>query len=247
MVYMGSKKKIRRQLLPYILRDRKPGQAYVEPFLGGSNMMEIVPGANRIGNDLNYYVIEMWKALQNGWQPPMWVSKEDYMHIRRNKEKYPPQLVGFVGSCCAAFGTWFHGYAQIDGVNFATRGHKVLLQQIQKLTDVKLYCRDYRRLDYPDNSIIYCDPPYDGVSEYDGVPDFDTDNFWPWAREMSRDHSVYVSEYKAPAYFKSICDIEVSRIFPGKPTTRVTERLFVLDDGRCDRVPILSQRNGELF
>ena len=35
MKYMGSKARIANEILPIILKDRKDGQFYVEPFVGG--------------------------------------------------------------------------------------------------------------------------------------------------------------------------------------------------------------------
>ena len=56
MKYMGSKNRIAKHLLPIILKDRKEGQWFVEPFVGGANMIDKVTG-NRIGADLNRYLI----------------------------------------------------------------------------------------------------------------------------------------------------------------------------------------------
>lgn len=36
MKYLGSKNKISHLLLPIILKNRKEGQYYVEPFMGGA-------------------------------------------------------------------------------------------------------------------------------------------------------------------------------------------------------------------
>ena len=44
MKYMGSKARIAKYILPIILKDRKPDQWYVEPFVGGGNMPDIVTG-----------------------------------------------------------------------------------------------------------------------------------------------------------------------------------------------------------
>ena len=68
MKYMGSKSRIAKYILPIILKDRKDDQYYVEPFCGGCNMIDKV-GGNRIANDNNPYLIQMWKALIDGWQP----------------------------------------------------------------------------------------------------------------------------------------------------------------------------------
>ena len=44
MKYMGSKARIAKYILPIILKDRKEGQCYVEPFVGGANMIDKVDG-----------------------------------------------------------------------------------------------------------------------------------------------------------------------------------------------------------
>jgi DNA adenine methylase len=39
MQYMGNKNRIAKHLLPVMLPYRKPGQWWVEPFVGGGNMI----------------------------------------------------------------------------------------------------------------------------------------------------------------------------------------------------------------
>lgn len=68
MIYMGSKRRIAEQILTLILEGRKEGQYYVEPFCGGCNTIDKVPG-NRIANDSNPYLIAMWEALSGGVGP----------------------------------------------------------------------------------------------------------------------------------------------------------------------------------
>ena len=46
MVYMGSKNRIAKEILPIILKDRVKGQWYVEPFVGGCNMIDKVGNGN---------------------------------------------------------------------------------------------------------------------------------------------------------------------------------------------------------
>lgn len=60
MKYMGSKSRIAKHILPIILDGRKDGQYYAEPFCGGCNVIDKVPG-NRIANDSNPYLIAMWE------------------------------------------------------------------------------------------------------------------------------------------------------------------------------------------
>lgn len=48
MKYQGSKRLIIKKILPFLLEGRKPGQYYVEPFVGGGNSIMHVTG-KRIG------------------------------------------------------------------------------------------------------------------------------------------------------------------------------------------------------
>ena len=54
MKYMGSKNRIAKHILPIILKDRKEGQWYVEPFVGGANIRDKVE-CKRIGSDSKHY------------------------------------------------------------------------------------------------------------------------------------------------------------------------------------------------
>lgn len=42
MKYMGSKARHAKELLPIILKDHTPDMWYVEPFVGGANMIDKV-------------------------------------------------------------------------------------------------------------------------------------------------------------------------------------------------------------
>ena len=53
---MGSKARHAKYILPIILADRKPEQWYIEPFVGGGNVIQYVQG-NRLGADINEYII----------------------------------------------------------------------------------------------------------------------------------------------------------------------------------------------
>ena len=70
MKYMGSKARIAKHILPIMLEEaeKKGITTWVEPFNGGANMIDKVPNTfKRIGYDLNEYIIEMFKALQQGF------------------------------------------------------------------------------------------------------------------------------------------------------------------------------------
>ena len=207
MKFMGSKNRHAKDLLPIILNDRYEGQWYVEPFVGGFNMIDKVDG-NRIANDVHFYLIELFKAIQNGWEPPKVVTDEEYIKIRDNKGEYPPQLVGFVGFGCSYSGKWFGGYARGSNDkgeerNYTDESRRNILKQAPKIQGVVMENKNYWELYFPPKSIIYCDPPYEGATQY--KEQFDHDLFWEWIRNISNmGHSVFVSEYNAPDDFECL-------------------------------------------
>lgn len=209
---MGSKNRHAKELLPIILKDRKPDQWYVEPFCGGCNMIDKVDG-NRIANDVHYYLVELMKSLAVGWVPPKEMSEELYNDIRQNKEKYSPELVGFAGFPCSYAAKYFGGYCRgFDSKgnprNYIMEAWRNCMNQAPNLKGIEFYNKNYWELEIPANSIIYADCPYQGTTKY--KDSFDHDKFWDWVRLMSKSgHNVYVSEYSAPDDFKCLWQKEV--------------------------------------
>lgn len=211
MKYMGSKARFAKDLLPIILKDRTEEQYYVEPFAGGMNMICEV-GGKRIANDIHYYLIEMWKALCNGWEPHK-INSNTYHIVRLNREQYEPHIVGWVGFNCSYSGKWFGGFAgetktKIGTVrDYQTEAINNVAKQVEKMKGVIFQNKPYYELELPSNSIVYCDPPYEGTTKY--ANDFDHNLFWDWIRNISKQgHTVFVSEYNAPADFVCVWEKE---------------------------------------
>lgn len=80
------------------------------------------------------------------------------------------------------------------------------LQQLQQLERLELSSRSYDEVQILPNSVIYCDPPYQGTSGY--LTSFGHSKFWDWVRKQ--DQPVFVSEYQAPQ------DIQVVAAFNKK-------------------------------
>ena len=211
---MGSKSRFTKELLSIILENREDNQWYVEPFVGGMNMISEVSG-NRIANDNNPYLISMWNALLTGWEPPLEVSKEDWKNCRDNKDLHLPAFVGWCGFNCSYSGVFFGGYAGKTKTKLGTirdyqaEAHKNINKQLEKLQGVEINYGDYRDLRIPHNSIIYCDPPYKGTSSYK-TGDFNHEEFWNWCDEMTNyGNKVFVSEYSAPNGWRAVWYKEV--------------------------------------
>lgn len=211
MKYMGSKARIAKHILPIILKDRKDGQWYVEPFVGGANMIDKVDG-NRIGADSNKYIIAMWQELQKDVKPIM-IDKSHYSHIKNNKDLYDDWVVGWAGVACSYSGKWFGGFAgkvnTKGGVrDYQSEAHDNLRKQLPSLAGVSFVNSSYSDLYIADDSIIYCDPPYHRTTKY--KDDFNHDDFWQWCRDkVAQGHQVFVSEYNAPDDFECIWQQEV--------------------------------------
>jgi DNA adenine methylase len=208
---MGSKNRIAKYIIPIILKGRKPNQHYVEPFVGGANMIDKVEGL-RIGADFNKYVANMWIELEKGWLPKNNYTKNEYEFIRSNKELNIHET-GYVAICCSYCGKWFGGFAgQVEtrgGLrDYQKEAYFNLLNQLPKIKGVIFKNCSYNELEIPDNSIIYCDPPYENTTKY--KDSFNHKAFWEWCRVMSKKgHKVFVSEYNAPDDFDCIWEMEV--------------------------------------
>lgn len=169
-------------------------------------------------NDKQEYLIELYKALQNGWLPPESLSEEEYRHIRDHKDEDKP-LTAFAGFGCSFGGKWFGGYGR-HGVkdnhaverSMCKESGRALMRDLEILKKAEFMCLDYRDIEIPKGSVIYADPPYRNKMAAYGLQDqFDTDCFWEWCRKKSRDNLIYISELEAPEDFEVIWEKPVLR------------------------------------
>ena len=79
MQYFGGKAKIAKYIVSYLESVRKENQIFVEPFVGGANIVSQMSG-KRKAYDFNEYLIEMYKSVQNGYELPNHVTEEEYKH-----------------------------------------------------------------------------------------------------------------------------------------------------------------------
>lgn len=231
MKYMGSKARIAKHILPIILKDRQQNQYYVEPFVGGCNMIDKVDGP-RIGGDLNGFLIEMRKGLQMDKSRPLEIPKELYSCHRDlyNKGAEPNFLTGWVGWMGSFNGRFFDGgySGKSSGRDYVAEQIRNTEKQIPLIKGVEFYHSDYSNLPIPDNSIIYCDIPYQNTKQYSTSKNFDYDKFWDWCRNIAKHHKIFVSEYSAPKDFQCVWEMEVTNSMHTTKTYKPTERLFTI-------------------
>jgi DNA adenine methylase len=234
MKYMGSKARIANEILPIILKNRKHGQYYVEPFVGGCNSIDKVSGP-KIAGDANKYLIAMWKGLSEGRKRPYEIDKHLY-DLARNayREKKPDNrfddfLIGWIGWMSSFNGRFFDGgySGKSADRDYISEQIKNTEKQIELIKDIHFYTCDYSELIIPQECIIYCDIPYRNTKQYDISKRFDYEKFWNWCRKMSNmGHEMFISEYEAPSDFKCVWSKEITNSMNSTKTYRPTEKLF---------------------
>tara|TARA_R100001440_G_scaffold69051_1_gene90761 strand:+ start:205 stop:921 length:717 start_codon:yes stop_codon:yes gene_type:complete len=222
--YMGGKSRIYKKLINFMEAERGENMTWVEPFMGSGKVLFNVKGP-RIGNDINHELIALFKAVQNGYEPPSEVSEDEYNHIKHHQELYPDHLKGFVSFACSFGGSRWNGYSRGENRNYALESKRAIERNKNKIKDVVLYSSDYKTLNIPPSSLIYCDPPYINTKGY-GF-EFDHDEFYDWCRlKVAEGHLVFVSEYEAPKDFKSVWSKKVHVSLERNKTNHKEEKLF---------------------
>ncbi len=235
MIYMGSKNRISRYILPIMLSYAKEYGliTWVEPFVGGGNMIDKVPNNfKRIGIDYNPHTIEALIAVRDLVDKlPDQLTEDEYKTLKGSEPEPIKSWLRFV----ASFGGKFdNGYAREKGsdeTTFIGYGKRNAQKQSPNLQGVKFINGSYDEYSDFENCLIYCDPPYEGTTSYK-TGAFDHPNFWDWCRKMSKKNLVFISEYRAPDDFICIYEVEVKTNFASqrnKATHKAVEKLFTLN------------------
>lgn len=238
MKYMGSKNRIAKDMLPIILKDRKDGQYFVDLFCGGCNLIDKVENP-RIANDINEYVIEMFKSMIYDGYIPTRINKEYYDLVKNNYNIATKKEVGYIGINCSYSGKWFGGFADIVNTKCGVRDYQQeafnnVMSQIKNMNGIKFFSKSYDKIDIPLNSIIYCDIPYKNTTKYKNDCNFDYDKFYDWCIEKYKEgHKVFISEYNMPEdKFECVWSKEVKSSLSANGKSggnkNSTEKLFIV-------------------
>lgn len=237
MRYLGGKYYVSKHIAEEI--NGHNGSVYLEPFMGSCWITAKAKYQHRFAGDFHSDLVVLYHKVSRGeWEPPEFISKEEYEDIRahRRDEKYPPELTAFAGFGCAYGGCYFRKYA---GDIYAGRSRRSILKKAKNLTDVNFFAADYTELT-PKGCVIYCDPPYEDCYQFRfahvvGNPVFDSKTFWETMNRWAEDNLVFVSELEAPVGFKCVMDVKAPAYLRGKEgRTERRERLFCR--GRADKL-----------
>ena len=239
---MGSKNRIAKYIAPIIQEkiDTNNIKTYIEPFVGGANMIDKIRCENRIGSDYNKYLIALLNHVASGKELYSEVPRELYNDVRatyKNENcKYKDWEVGNIGFIASFNGRWFDGgYAKAGytsaGIyrNYYDEAKRNILAQYESIKDVEFYCRNYTYYlnNNVSNAVIYCDPPYANTKQYANAKTFDYEKFWEDMKELSKNNIVLISELNAPNDFECIWQQSVKRTMKPDDKDKIAiEKLF---------------------
>ena len=245
MKYMGSKSRIAKHIVPIIQKyiNESGYNYYLEPFVGGANVIDKIKCKTKIGSDKNKYLIALLQRVQSNEPLLDSVPKELYDEARNafnnsDDTKFTNWEMGNIGFLASYNGRWFDGGYAKAGYEKTKNGERYrdyyreakdnILNQAPDLKDIKFSCKDYRY--YNDvnleNFVIYVDPPYQGQKQYANAIAFNYEEFWQTMRDWSKNNIVLISEQNAPSDFECIWEQEVSRSIKATDKSKSTEKLF---------------------
>ncbi len=241
MQYIGSKNRLSKELVPLIQSYiNKDTGGYLEPFVGGANMIDKIQHHNKIGADSHKELIALLSHAQNTLNViPEDITREQYNEVKDNRGDFPDWYVGLVGFCSSFGSKYFGGYAYDP--RYEKRGSngsavksaiKNLQNQRPQLSNINFTHADFRNFTAKDirGYVIYCDPPYRGTTKYK-TEEFPYEEFYQWCREMSTYNTVLISEYNMPDDFRYIWQKD-AKVLLGQSINKdsvnsKTEKLFV--------------------
>lgn len=231
MQYLGGKSRLSKPISE-IINQYSKNKTFVSLFCGSCAIESKVESKSKILNDSHRYLISMFRAIQDGYQIPENISKDEYERIKNNKDENEA-LTGFVGFACSFGGKWFGGYAHLKNYtekNYAAYSRNSLLKKMKGLDNAIFICKDYKDVYIHQDSVVYCDPPYIGTTSYSNSKKFNHDEFWDYMRKISEQNTVFISEYTAPDDFVSIWEkVQTTKLDARKKSNIFTsiDKLFV--------------------
>ena len=242
MRYVGSKSRLSKELAPiiqsYINNNCK---GYIEPFVGGANMIDKIKYTNKIGYDNNPYLIALLNHVKLTTDDiPEEITREHYYNVKNKQCNYDEWYVGLIGFCGSFSAKFWGGYAthgnnpKYKKTPFNESRNNIIKQSVD-LKDIKFECKDYKDLDNLSGYVIYCDPPYKNKLGYQSK--FNHEEFYEWLRKISLENIVLISEYEMPDDFECIwekdilCQVSRQNKLKSNNDNKRTEKLFMYKNG----------------
>lgn len=240
MVYQGSKNRISKFLVPIIQKyiDDNNIKTYIEPMVGGANIIDKIVCENKVGGDINSELIALLQYIQTDNEisiAPEMCTFEHYTDVRENRRlhtnKYSMKYTALIGYCASYGGRYFDGGYGRDskgGRSIYNERVRNLKEQAPHLKDITFMCCDYKKFADCKDCLFYFDQPYKGTKQY-SIQNINYDEFYDFLRQLSKNNIVLVSEYNMPNDFKCIWQRErnVQQKSDRVAAEKATEKLFI--------------------
>ena len=255
MKYFGGKNRSGKRIatiLNEIIEDKNI-KNYVELFVGSGGVFKHISCENKIINDKEPLIMEFHKHIASGGKIEL--EYEDYyedlepIYNEFKKGNYgvtPPGVVGYVAYQCSFGGMKFQTFAREKlekgrKTDYFKGGLSSLLKK-QNYKNTKILNLDFRDVQIPKNSLIYCDPPYKSTNGYS--VEFDNVFFENYINELSKDNIVIISEYSKLENTDIYYSFEFTRGMrsgENKENVTVKELLLSHKNNRLEKVKVLEQ------
>lgn len=237
MRYVGSKNRLSKQLVPIIQSYVDKGcNAYIEPFVGGANMIDKINHPHKYGYDNHKYLIALLKQAQSDIGVfPEEITEQKYQYVKSHiiDSIFEDWYIGLVGFC-SFDGKWFGGYPRgfkNDGVtsrNITNEIIRNLIKQAPNLININFACCDFRNIPINElgGDVIYCDPPYKGTTKY-ATDTFPYDEYYNWCKRLAKDNIVLCSEYWMPDNFEIVWEGQLTCTLDKSSRSNKIEKLYL--------------------
>lgn len=230
MVYQGSKSRYAKEIVPILQKeiDDNNIKVFIDGCCGGCNIIDKIQCETKIARDINPYLISLYKeAVYNkDFVFPPAPTREKWDGCKLNPELFLSWEVGLVSLFASYSAKGFRGGYALGGErDFWSERIRNFQKQIPNLKGIIFETGSYKDID-AENALIYLDPPYKNTEKYDFSKDFNHDDFWNKARELSKKNIVIVSEQVAPDDFEIIWEKETKRNCFNSKAVSTVERLF---------------------
>ena len=242
MKYIGSKAKISQDIVKIIheIIERQNIGIYVEPFVGGFNVIDKVKCNKRVANDIDNIPIDLVQGCLSGDFDLSLLTdiptKPHFYNVRDNPDVYEKAYRSAIllfgsynarvyGGCYGAFAKTKQGTIR----NYFQEAKRNFEKQLPNLVEIELHNKDYKELNYT-NALIYCDIPYKNSIGY--KHSFNHDEFYEWCKEQkNKGNTLLISEYEMPeTWFECVWEKEVKTHLNNRNKISKTEKLFMVKE-----------------
>ena len=115
---------------------------------------------------------------------------------------------------------------QLHRLQYRERQHSLPRYSGEQILPITSSVLDYEEVAIPEDSVIYCDIPYEDTNVYNKAEGFDYERFYQWCERQTQ--PVFISSYQMPEdRFDCIEEFTHRSTLSATANNLVTERIYV--------------------